>query len=77
MAVGTDTPAITTHTVVHYFFCGTVFLDFLGIAADGSPLSNCMANSVNCSEMRISDFETVESCCVNRLMSIDPPCIRG
>jgi hypothetical protein len=34
-----------------------------------------MANSVNCSEMRISDFETVESCCVNRLMSIDPPCI--
>jgi hypothetical protein len=35
-----------------------------------------MANSVNCSEMRISDFETVESCCVNRLINIDPPCNR-
>lgn len=77
MAVGADTPAITMHMVVHYFFSSAVFLAFLATAAGGSPLSNCKANSVNCSEMRISDFETVESCCVNRLMSIDPPCIKG
>lgn len=76
MAVGADTPAITMPMVVRYFFSSTLFLGFLAAAAEGSPLSNCMANSVNCSEMRVSDFETVESCCVNRLMSIDPPCIR-
>lgn len=73
MAVGADAPAITLHILSHYFFSFTVFLGFLAAAAVGSPLSNCMASSVNCSEMRISDFETAESCCVNRLMSIDPP----
>lgn len=76
MAVGVNTPAITIHVVVDYFVGFEAFLGFLAAAAGGSPFSNCMANSVNCSEMRISDFETVESCCVNRLMNIDPPCNR-
>jgi hypothetical protein len=62
MAVGADTTAITMHLVVRYFFSSTVFFGFLAAAAEGSPLSNCVANSVNRLEMHISDFETVESC---------------
>jgi hypothetical protein len=77
MAVGADTTAIAMHISVHYFFSSEVFWGFLAVAVEDSAFSNCMAKSVNCSEMRTSDFETVESCCVNRLMGIVPPCIRG
>lgn len=77
MAVGADATATMTHIVVHYFFSSAVFWGLLAVVAEGSPLSNCKANSVNFSEMRISDFETVESCCVNRLMGIDPPLNKG
>ena len=73
MAAGARAPAITMPRIVCYFFGLTVFLVFLAAAGAGSPISSCMANSVNWSEIRISDFETVDSCFVNRLISIDPP----